>query len=168
MVPFIVLVAAFVAALLVTARGTARRPDVTVALRIAVAAMFLVSGSSHFVGMREELIDMVPDLFPNPDLIIDVTGVLELAAALAMVSRRLAPWAATGLTLLLISMFPANVELALSGADLPWNQTLVPRSVMQVVFIVATSVLAVRGFASLRRSRGATSERTVETESTTV
>ncbi|MBF4462746.1 MULTISPECIES: hypothetical protein [unclassified Rathayibacter] len=86
---------------------------------------------SHFIGVREDLIAMVPGLFPVPDVIVTVTGVLELAAAAAMASRRLAPWAATGLTLLLIRMFPANVDLALSGADLPRNQTLIPRTIMQ-------------------------------------
>lgn len=163
MVPFIVLVATFAVALLITARRRGRRADVTVALRVAVAAMFLVSGASHFIGMREELIAMVPDLFPLPDLIVTVTGVLELAAAVAMASSRLAPWAATGLTLLLIAMFPANVDLALSGADLPWNQTLIPRTIMQVVFVAATATLAVRGFSarrgSLRNAAGASGVR---------
>lgn len=157
MAPFIVLVAAFGVTLLVTGRRDRRRPDLTLALRVAVAAMFLVSGTSHFVGMRKDLIAMVPEPFPMPDVIITITGVLELAADAAMVSRPLSPWAAAGLSLLLVAMFPANVDLALSGTDLSWNQTLVPRTIMQVVFVAATSTLAIRGFAARRRSSDATS-----------
>jgi uncharacterized membrane protein len=105
--------------------------------------MFTLTGIAHFVGMRAELIAMVPKGLPLPDLIVTVTGILELAAAAAMLRRRLATFAAAGLTLLLIVMFPANVALALSGAPLPWWDELVPRTIMQVLFLTATvTVLA--------------------------
>ncbi|MFB2580492.1 DoxX family membrane protein [Herbiconiux sp. P15] len=147
MVPLVVLGAAFGLTLLVTARRSARRrPDVVTALRVGIAVMFVVSGVSHFVGMREQMIAMVPDALPFPAVIVTLTGLLELAAAVAMLSRRLTPWAAAGLTLLLIAMFPANVDLALTGTDLTWTQTLVPRTIIQVVYLAATATLAVLTF----------------------
>lgn len=121
------------------------------ALRAGVAVMFLMTGVAHFVGMRAELVAMVPDLLPAPALLVTVTGVLELAGAVAMASRRLAPWAAAGLTLLLVAMFPANVHLALTGADLAWWDHLLPCTLMQLVFLAATTAVATAG---MRRGRG--------------
>ncbi len=116
-----------------------RRPrGFEIALRAGLAAMFALTGISHFIGMRADLIAMVPEWLPFPGTIVTVTGILELAAAAAMLHRRLATLAAGGLTLLLIAMFPANVTLALSGAPLPWWDQLVPRTLVQVIFLAAT------------------------------
>ncbi len=148
MVPLIVLTLMFGVAMFATSRrGESGHPDVAISLRIAIGAMFLVTGISHFVGMREQMIEMVPEWLPAPDLIVTGTGLLQLAAAVAMVSRRLAPWAALGLTALLIAMFPANINLALTGTDLPWTSTLVPRTIIQLIFLAATASLAILGFA---------------------
>jgi uncharacterized membrane protein len=114
-----------------------------IALRAGVATMFTMTGLAHFVGMRAGLIEMIPDWMPAPGFIITLTGLLELAAALAMSRRRLAGLAAGGLTFLLIAMFPANVDLALSAKEIPWYDELVPRTVMQVIFVAATATVLV-------------------------
>ncbi|MFJ9818633.1 hypothetical protein ACIRU3_25915 [Streptomyces sp. NPDC101151] len=114
-----------------------------IALRAGVAAMFTLTGLAHFVGMRADLIAMVPDWLSAPGAIVTITGILELAAAAAMIHRRLATTAAGGLTLLLMAMFPANVHLAVSGASLPWWDELVPRTIMQAVFLTATATVLV-------------------------
>ncbi len=127
MVPLIVLtVVTLVVALF-------RRP---LALRAGLAAMFTVTGIAHFVGMRQELIDMVPPALPAPELLVTVTGILELAGAAGLLIARTTPWAAAGLTLMLIGMFPANVHLA-SYSD-AWDDQLVPRTLIQLVFLAAT------------------------------
>jgi len=131
MEPLIVLVA--VSAVLIVARRTP-----AVALRYGLAAMFLLTGGAHFVGMRAELIVMVPPWLPAPDLLVTATGVLELLGAVGLLLPRTAPWAAAGLSGLLLAMFPANVQYALSGSDLPWHDQLAPRTVMQLVFLAAT------------------------------
>lgn len=131
MEPLIVLVA--VSAVLIVARRTP-----AVALRYGLAAMFLLTGGAHFVGMRAELIAMVPPWLPAPDLLVTATGVLELLGAVGLLLPRTAPWAAAGLSGLLLAMFPANVQYALSGSDLPWHDQLAPRTVMQLVFLAAT------------------------------
>lgn len=113
-----------------------------IALRVGVAAMFVATGGAHFIGMRDELIAMVPPALPAPGLLVTVTGVLELGAAAGLFWRPLRPWAAGGLVLLLIGMFPANIYKAIGQTDLAWSDTLVPRTVLQVVFLAAvTSVL---------------------------
>ena len=136
MEPLIVLVA-------VTAVLTVARRSPAVALRYGLAAMFLLTGGAHFIGMRAQLIAMVPPWLPAPDLLVTVTGVLELLGALGLVLRRTAPWAAAGLTGLLLAMFPANVQRALAGTELPWDDQLLPRTLMQVLFLAATVAVVV-------------------------
>ena len=50
-------------------RGNSLR-RLPVALRGGLAAMFLLTGMSHFVGMRTELIAMVPPALPAPEVLI--------------------------------------------------------------------------------------------------
>jgi len=113
------------------------------ALRGGLAAMFTFTGVSHFVGMRDDLIAMVPPALPYPGLLVTLTGLLEFAGAAGLLHRRTAPWAAGGLTLLLLAMFPANVYAALEGLTLNGSPAmdLLPRGGLQLVFLAA--VLAV-------------------------
>lgn len=109
-----------------------------VALRVGLAVMFTMTGVAHFVGRREELISMVPPALPAPELLVTVTGILELAGAAGLLLwGPLRRWAAGGLALMLLAMFPANVYRATTAQDLPWDDTLVPRTVLQVVFVAA-------------------------------
>ncbi len=127
--------------------GVGRRLDqptrrVPVALRGGLAAMFLLTGVSHFVGKRDELISMVPPLLPAPGVLVSVTGAAELLGALALLRGRAAGPAAAALTVLLVAMFPANVHHGLEHDDLTWASQLVPRTVIQVLFVAATSIVA--------------------------
>jgi uncharacterized membrane protein len=111
----------------------------TVPLRGGLAAMFTLTGVVHFVYLREELIAMVPPALPAPGLLVTITGVLELAGAVGLLLPRTAPWAAAGLSALLLVMFPANVHAALEGTGTP----LLPRTLMQVLFLAATLAVVV-------------------------
>lgn len=143
MEPLIALVGVALAVWAAGALGVHRLRPWPVALRGGLAAMFTLTGVVHFVGMREELIAMVPPALPAPGLLVTVTGVLELAGAAALLWPRTAPWAAAGLAALLVAMFPANVHLALTGTDLPPHQELLPRTAMQVVFLAAAVAVVV-------------------------
>lgn len=112
------------------------------ALRGGVAAMFTLTGVAHFVGMREDLIAMVPPALPEPALLVTLTGVLELAGAVGVLLAPTAEAAAAGLTILLVVMFPANVHHALTGT-VRWDDALVPRTLIQVVFVAATTAVHV-------------------------
>lgn len=124
-----------------------------VAVRGGVTVMFLATGTSHFVGMRAELIEMVPPALPAPGALVTLTGVLEIAGALALFVLPLRHWAAGGLALLLIAMFPANVHHALTGTDLRWDDTLLPRTVLQLVFLAAVLIVLVAQLHDFRRDR---------------
>lgn len=143
MAPLVVLVVVTLGLLGAGFAGVRRVRPWPVALRGGLAAMFVLTGVSHFVGMRAELIAMVPPALPAPGLLVTVTGVLELAGAAGLLWTRTSAWAAGGLGVLLVAMFPANVYAALEGLSTAFDDQLVPRTALQVVFLAAT--LAVLG-----------------------
>ena len=68
---------------------------------------------------------------------------LELAGAAGLLWTRTSPWAAAGLSALLVAMFPANVYKALTDPTIGFDDQLLPRTVLQVIFLAATlAVLA--------------------------
>ncbi|WP_418606965.1 DoxX family protein [Georgenia sp. SUBG003] len=140
MQPLIVLVVVTLGLRAAGFAGVARLSSWPPAVRGGLAAMFVMTGTSHFVGMRAELISMVPPVLPEPGLLVTVTGVLELAGAVGLLVPRTVPWAAGGLAALLVVMFPANVYAAVSGAAMEGAQTmtLLPRTLLQLLFLAAT------------------------------
>jgi uncharacterized membrane protein len=106
--------------------------------RCALATMFAFTACSHFAPMKKDLIATVPPALPCPDLIVLVTGILELAGAAGLLfdaTRRLAAW---GIILLLIAMFPANVGAARRGMKIR-GRPVTPlwiRTPMQALFVL--------------------------------
>ncbi|WP_117210816.1 DoxX family protein [Allorhizocola rhizosphaerae] len=109
-------------------------------LRGGLALMFLVTASAHFVPkMRADLIAMVPPSLPRPDLLVTITGVLEIAGAVGLLIPATAPWAAGCLALLMVAMFPANVSAARRKVPFGGRPAtpLVPRILEQILFVAA-------------------------------
>ncbi|WP_328929686.1 DoxX family membrane protein [Streptomyces sp. NBC_00190] len=142
MEPLITLVTVAGLLLLAGALGAVRFRRPTAALRGGLAAMFALTGAAHFVGMREEMVAMVPPALPAPELLVTLTGLAELACALGLLWSRTARASAAVLTALLVAMFPANVYA--SGGDVPWWDRLGPRTAMQALFLAATVTVLVR------------------------
>lgn len=92
------------------------RVSVSGAGRIALASMLVLTGVAHFTR-TEALAAMVPPLFAEPFLLIYVTGIVELlfAGLLLVRGKPIVGWA---LTLLLLSMLPANVYSAIARVGL--------------------------------------------------
>lgn len=154
MEPLITLLSVTLVLLLLGVFGVRALRRVPTALRGGLSAMFVLTGVSHFTGMRAEMIAMVPDVLPAPDLLVTLTGIAELAGALGLLVPRLHVLAASGLTVLLIAVLPANVALALSGDSLPWYDQLLWRMLAQMVFLAATITVAIDGYRARRSSRG--------------
>lgn len=115
------------------------------ATRLGLAAMFVVTGLSHFSPrLRLEFIRMVPPMFPVPAALVTLTGVLALLGAVGLLLLPLRPYAAVGLGLLLALMLPAN--LYASGKNLPLGgrpPTPLPiRIPMQVLYLGLTLWIA--------------------------
>ncbi|GAB2957428.1 DoxX family protein [Saccharothrix stipae] len=153
MAPLVILVLVTLVLAGLRALGVTRVPAWPFAVQGGVAAMFTATGLAHFIGMREQLIAMVPPAVPAPDLVVTVTGVLELAGAAGVLWRPTAPWAAAGLTAMLVGMFPANVHAAAEGISPSFGDALLPRTLMQVVFLTATVTVLVHYLRLRRQAR---------------
>ncbi len=152
MEPLIALVAVTLVLLALGALGVKQLRPWVVPLRGGLATLFLLTGGAHFIGMREELIRMVPPVLPAPGLLVTVTGVLELAGAAGLLWRRTAPLAAACLSVLLVLLFPANVYAALAGVTTAPYDQLLPRTAMQLVFLSATLAVVVHDVRARRRT----------------
>ncbi|QKW25210.1 DoxX family membrane protein [Streptomyces seoulensis] len=142
MEPLITLVAVTGLLLLAGVFGAARVGRPVVALRGGLAAMFLLTGEAHFVGMRAEIVAMVPPGLPFPGLLVTLSGLAEIVCAAALLDARTARAAAAVLGVLLLVMFPANVHAA--RGDVPRWDRLGPRTAMQAVFLAATVTVFLR------------------------
>lgn len=153
MAPLLVLTVSFALFLVLGRLGVKHLSSWVTCSRYALAAMFLLTASAHWGSRRAELVAMVPPTLPYPELLVTATGVLEIAGAAALLVPRLAPWAAAGLTILLVAMFPANVHAARAGLTLGGSPVtpLVPRTLLQIVFIAATVAVAIGGRRESRR-----------------
>ncbi|HYK35280.1 DoxX family protein [Alloacidobacterium sp.] len=139
MVPFFVLVGAFVLCRILGWAGVGFFAAWQHCLRVAVAAMFLLTASAHWGKRRADLIRMVPPAFKRPDLLVTLTGIAELAGAVGILWTLTAKAASVGLAILLVAMFPANVyaarrQLTIDGRKVPG---LVVRTALQIVFLFA-------------------------------
>ena len=148
MAPLIALIAGTGLARLVGLAGIDALDGWWPALRVGLALMFLLTGLAHFgLGRRQGLIAMVPPSLPRPDLLVTLTGILELAGALGLLIPATARLAAGGLALLMILMFPANVSAARRDVQLGGRPAtpLVIRTPMQVLFIAAAAAVTAGG-----------------------
>lgn len=99
--------------------------------------VYLNTAATHFIEpQRSGLIAIVPGFLPRPELLVTLTGIIELVLAVALLiprTRRPAAWASV---LLLLALFPANV-VAAAGVDHPAapSTPLLPRALLQLVLI---------------------------------
>ena len=114
------------------------------ALRVALAGMFLLTASAHWGRRRPDLIRMVPPVFPRAGLLVTITGILELLGAVGLLWPVTARYAAAGLFLMLLAIFPANVYAARKQLTIGGQAVLgvVPRAVIQILFLCAAGLVA--------------------------
>jgi uncharacterized membrane protein len=107
------------------------------AARWGLSVMLLFTATAHFNAMRGDLIAMVPPSFPHPDLLVTLTGILEILGAIGILVPRTRPLAGLCLILLFVILFPANVSASLRGVTLAGKPatTLWLRLPMQLLFI---------------------------------
>jgi uncharacterized membrane protein len=107
------------------------------AVRVALAIMFLFTGATHFSAMQHDYLAMVPEPLPKGLWVIYLTGLLEIVGAIGLLIPRLQRVAAIGLVILLVAIFPANVNAALN--EIPFRgeppTSLWLRLPMQLLFI---------------------------------
>jgi uncharacterized membrane protein len=106
-------------------------------VRCALAVMFVFTGIAHFNKMRHDLARMIPSFFPQPMLIVYLTGICEFLGAAGLLIPKFRSLTGLCLILLLVGMFTANVNAALKGMKLGGKPVtaLWLRTPMQVLFI---------------------------------
>ena len=103
----------------------------------ALAIMFLFTSTAHFTGMKHDLAAMMPEPLSDGLWTIHLTGVFEIAGTVGLLVPRTRRLAGIGLVLLLVAMFPANVNAVLNGIPLGGEPPtpLWLRTPMQLLFI---------------------------------
>ncbi len=77
-----------------------------------LVALFATSGLVHLLT-PSPFVDIVPRMFPRPELLVALSGAAELLGAAGLLLRRTRRAAGWGLILLLIAVFPSNVKMLL-------------------------------------------------------
>jgi uncharacterized membrane protein len=86
-------------------------------MRVALAAMFGLTASTHFTS-TEAFLEMVPEFLPLRREAVYLSGVAEAVGAAGLLVPRLRRLAGLGLAALLVSVFPANINVAVNGVEL--------------------------------------------------
>jgi uncharacterized membrane protein len=91
------------------------------AWRWFVGLLFIAAGAHHFMAPMQYL-SMMPSFLPAHALLVQISGVAEILGGIGLVPERTRRLAAWGLILLLVAVFPANLNVALRG----WPGVSVP------------------------------------------
>ncbi|MEO6096253.1 MAG: DoxX family protein [Fibrobacteria bacterium] len=78
----------------------------------------MAAGANHFFSPGWYLKAM-PPVLPYPRPLVYLSGLLEMALGLALLSPKLERKASWGLTALLLAVFPANISMALRPEAFP-------------------------------------------------
>jgi uncharacterized membrane protein len=91
--------------------------------RWILAALYCAAGVLH-LAIPAVFARIVPAWVPQPLLVVQATGLCELAGAVGLMTRRFRQAAGLGLALYAVCVFPANVQHAVidlgSGRGLGW------------------------------------------------
>lgn len=75
-----------------------------------MAFLYLLAGINHFRVPRI-YIKMIPSSLPSPKLLNTLSGVAEIILGLLLCIPAVSSWAAWGIIVLLVAIFPANVYM---------------------------------------------------------
>jgi uncharacterized membrane protein len=76
-----------------------------------LAIFFIVGGLLHFI-FPELYLRIMPPFLPWPRLLVEISGVAEIAGGFGLLLNKFRRAAAHSLAILLIAVFPANVYMA--------------------------------------------------------
>jgi uncharacterized membrane protein len=89
--------------------------------QLALGAALLAAGTGHLTKQREEFQAQVPEWFPaDPDVVVVVSGVVELALGAALMATRRQPARAlvgTAAAAFFVAVFPGNIGQYTRHAD---------------------------------------------------
>ena len=116
MAPLIILLATFGILILLDRFVLGGRIGISLAGRIAMAAMLVATGVSHFTN-TEPMVAMMPDFVPAKRELVYFTGVCELAAVVGLVWNKTARLASVLLIVFFVLVLPANIAGSLKSVN---------------------------------------------------
>lgn len=107
---------------------------------LATTAMFAMIGFVH-LRKPEQLTYMIANFLPNARTIILLSGIAEIVLGIGLLFSETRLWSAWGLIILLIGMFPANINVAVNKLPPPGGLPAKPwyvwsRLLFQPVYII--------------------------------
>ncbi len=83
-------------------------------VRLGLSLLFMGAGVTHFVN-PEVFLSIMPPWVPYPLEAVYLSGLAEIAGGLMLLTPRSRKWGVLELTLLLVAVFPANVQMLLQA-----------------------------------------------------
>lgn len=148
MAALIILLAAFASIILIRHFFFSQQPiNYRLCGRIALAAMFLFTGVSHFL-LDDGMVQMLPEFVPLRYSIVYVTGIVELLFAVGLLLPKYSRLTGILAIVFLICVFPSNVYAALNSVDFGGHINgpiyLLFRVPLQIFLIGWSWIMAVR------------------------
>jgi uncharacterized membrane protein len=102
------------------AQRSTRRADIA---RLTIAPVFIIVGLAHLTK-PQLLIPVIPHAIPNPQALVLMTGIAEIAGAMGLFYPRTRTLAGIMLALYAVCVYPANINHAVhdlsTGTGLGW------------------------------------------------
>lgn len=86
--------------------------------RLLLTVLMVSAGTLHFLRPAP-FIKVVPDYLPHAPLLVAVSGFFEILGGIGLVVPKVRLWASWGLIALYISVFPANLNMAIHAERYP-------------------------------------------------
>jgi uncharacterized membrane protein len=114
MKPLLVLVMSFV--LLLVGTGLVYHTDLLFAGNASMSLMLLFTAFGHF-RFKEAMANMIPDFIPSRELMVTITGYVEIAAAIGLFIVGIRTLTSILLIIFFLCILPANIHAALKSVD---------------------------------------------------
>lgn len=88
-------------------------------MRWIIAAFYVAAGIAHLV-VPDKLLSITPSWVPFAPQVIFITGLFELAASAALVTKPLRWWAGIAMAVYALCVWPANIKHAIDGVQIPF------------------------------------------------
>lgn len=83
----------------------------------AMIVFYIAAGINHF-WHQELYLQIMPSCLPRPEAIVILSGICEILFAFLLLFQSTRQWAAWCIILLLIAVFPANIQMMINY----WNE----------------------------------------------
>ena len=116
MAPLIILLVTFGLLIILDRFLLGERIGLSLTGRIAMAAMLVATGISHFTN-TDQMVAMMPDFTPAKRELVYFTGVCELVAVVGLVWNKTARLASVLLIVFFVLVLPANIAGSLKSVN---------------------------------------------------